>query len=188
MEGVRARPTSRGPATSCAPAARPAVGRAVHVSTEAVLMHGQPLVNADETIRWRSLPAPYASTKAIAEQVVLEGRGRAGGMVVRPRFVWPRRHDAAAAARRGHPLGRVPLDRRRPPSHLHHPRRQHDRGLIMAAERGHHGRAYFVTDGDPVLFRDFISTLMATRAPPPTGSVPAPVARAVMGTGESPAS
>ena len=69
-----------------------AVGRAVHVSTEAVLMHGQPLVHVDETypLALRS-QAPYSRSKAMAEQVVLEeGRGALEAMIVRPRFVWGR--------------------------------------------------------------------------------------------------
>ena len=35
-------------------------------------------------------------------------------------------------------------------------------GLILAATKGKPGNAYFVTDGDPVVFRDFITELLAT--------------------------
>src|SRR3954469_20674981 len=62
------------------------VGRVVHVSTEAALMHGQPLVHADETypLAFRS-PAPYPRSKAMAEQVVLEeARDGLAAMIVRP--------------------------------------------------------------------------------------------------------
>jgi nucleoside-diphosphate-sugar epimerase len=35
-------------------------------------------------------------------------------------------------------------------------------GLVLAATKGAPRNAYFVTDGDPVVFRDFITKLMAT--------------------------
>src|SRR3954469_20323028 len=62
------------------------VGRVVHVSTEAVLMHGQPLVHADETYPLAlDSPAPYSRSKAMAEQVVLEeARDGLAAMIVRP--------------------------------------------------------------------------------------------------------
>jgi nucleoside-diphosphate-sugar epimerase len=66
------------------------VGRAVHVSPEAVLMHGQPLIGADERypLAFRSR-APYSRSKALAEEVVLEeSRDGLAAMIVRPRFVW----------------------------------------------------------------------------------------------------
>ena len=34
---------------------------------------------------------------------------------------------------------------------------------MLAAERGRPGNAYFVTDGSPVVFREFVSTLLATQ-------------------------
>ena len=36
-------------------------------------------------------------------------------------------------------------------------------GLLLAAERGVPGSIYFVTDGEPVEFRDFITKLLATQ-------------------------
>jgi nucleoside-diphosphate-sugar epimerase len=36
-------------------------------------------------------------------------------------------------------------------------------GLILAAERGVPGEAYFVTDGQPVVFREFVSELLNTQ-------------------------
>src|SRR5205807_204497 len=62
-----------------------------HVGTEAALLAGQPLVNADETAPLRpDSPALYASTKARAEQAVRGANvnGVFETVVVRPRFVW----------------------------------------------------------------------------------------------------
>ncbi len=154
-----------------------AVGRAVHVSTEAVLMHGQPLVHVDETypLALRS-KAPYSRSKAMAEQVVLEeGRGALEAMIVRPRFVWGRGdttllpvlvEGTRSGAFRWVGGGR----------HLTSTTHVENtvEGLLCAAEHGRGGRAYFVTDGDPLPFRDFVGELIATQGvTPPEGSVPA---------------
>src|SRR5207245_10598454 len=36
-------------------------------------------------------------------------------------------------------------------------------GLLAGAERGKPGEAYFVTDGEPVVFREFVTELLATQ-------------------------
>ena len=36
-------------------------------------------------------------------------------------------------------------------------------GLLLAAEKGRGGAAYFLTDGEPVEFRSFLSALLATQ-------------------------
>jgi nucleoside-diphosphate-sugar epimerase len=59
-------------------------------------------------------------------------------------------------------------------------------GLVLAAQRGAPGGVYFVTDGRPVVFRDFVTRLIETQGVTPTGrSVPAPVANAVATVGET---
>ena len=165
------------------------VGRAVHVSTEAVLMHGQPLIGADESypLALRS-PAPYSRSKALGEMVVLEeSRDGLAAMIVRPRFVWGRGdttllpvlvEGTRSGAFRWVGGGR----------HLTSTAHVENvvEGLLCAAEHGRGGRAYFVTDGDPLPFRDFVGELIATQGvTPPSGSVPAPVARALAATGET---
>jgi nucleoside-diphosphate-sugar epimerase len=56
-------------------------------------------------------------------------------------------------------------------------------GLVLAAEKGRSGEAYFVTDGEPAVFREFVSELLRTQGvEPPDRSLPAwsaaPMARA----------
>src|SRR3954452_4628301 len=67
------------------------VKRFVHVGTEASLMAGEPLIEADERTPLRpDSPAPYPATKARAEIAVL-GASEEGvfeTVSVRPRFVW----------------------------------------------------------------------------------------------------
>ena len=44
-------------------------------------------------------------------------------------------------------------------------------GLMLGAQRGRPGNVYFVTDGEPVVFREFVGELLATQG------VPAPTRR-----------
>ena len=36
-------------------------------------------------------------------------------------------------------------------------------GLLLGAQQGRGGEAYFVTDGEPVAFREFVSALLETQ-------------------------
>ena len=50
-------------------------------------------------------------------------------------------------------------------------------GLVLAAEKGHAGEAYFITDGEPIAFREMITAMVATEgAEPGKRNVPAGLA------------
>ena len=165
------------------------VERLVHVGTEAALMHGQPLVAVDEhsPLAFGSR-APYSATKAAAEAAVIEANG-AGlqTVVVRPRFVWgagdttllPILVDMARSGRLRWIGGGRQLTST---THVENT----VEGLVLAAERGTPGNAYFVTDGSPVVFREFVSTLLATQGvQAPEGEVPLWAARVVARVSET---
>jgi nucleoside-diphosphate-sugar epimerase len=62
-------------------------------------------------------------------------------------------------------------------------------GLVLAAERGSPGAAYFVTDGEPksepVVFREFVSDLLRTQGvEPPTRTIPGWVGGVLRAVGE----
>ena len=116
--------------------------------------------------------APYSRSKAMAEQVVLEeARGALEAMIVRPRFVWGRGdttllpllvEGTRSGAFRWVGGGR----QRTSTTHVDNT----VEGLLCAAEHGRGGRIYFVTDGEPVVFRDFVGDLIATQGvTPPSG-------------------
>lgn len=71
-------------------ARRSTARRLVHVGTEAALMAGRPLVQVDETAPLcPDSRAPYAASKAVAEQLVRDANGSdLETVVLRPRFVW----------------------------------------------------------------------------------------------------
>jgi nucleoside-diphosphate-sugar epimerase len=59
-------------------------------------------------------------------------------------------------------------------------------GLVLGATRGRPGNVYFVTDGEPVVFREFVSDLLATQGvEPPSRSIPAWAASALASAGET---
>jgi nucleoside-diphosphate-sugar epimerase len=153
------------------------VRRFVHVGTEAALMAGRPLINVDETAPLRpDSPVFYSSTKAQAEQLVRAANrdGTFETVVVRPRFVWGRgdtsllpvmtelvRSGRFAWIGGGNHLTSI--------THVDNT----VEGLILGATRGRPGEAYFVTDGDPVVFREFVTELLDTQGvQAPSRSIP----------------
>lgn len=156
--------------------------RFVHVGTEAALMAGQPLVHVDERAPLRpDSKAHYSATKAMAEQLVRDANGDGlETVVVRPRFVWgagdttllPTMVDMVRAGRfRWIGGGRHRTDTTHVDNVVE--------GLLRAYERGRPGEPYFVTDGEPVVFREFVTRLLATQGvAAPTKTLPLPVAKA----------
>jgi nucleoside-diphosphate-sugar epimerase len=157
------------------------VRRFVHVGTEAALLSGRPLVNVNEDAPLRpDAKALYAATKAMAEQAVRESSGDGfDTVVVRPRLVWGRGDTTVlpnliSAIESGR-FAWIGGGRHRT-STTHVDNAVH--GLMLGAERGRAGNAYFVTDGEPVVFRDFITELVGTQGVEvPDRNMPASVAK-----------
>jgi nucleoside-diphosphate-sugar epimerase len=165
------------------------VRRFVHVGTEAALLAGEPLVEVDETAPLRpDSRALYSSTKARAERAELAASdGAFETVVVRPRFVWGLGDTTLLPAMvemvRGGRFAWIDGGGHR--TSITHVENTVE-GLVLAAARGRPGNAYFVTDGEPVVFREFVSELLATQGvEPPTRSIPAPLAGALAVAGES---
>jgi nucleoside-diphosphate-sugar epimerase len=162
------------------------VRRLVHVGTEAALMVGQPLVNVDEEAPLRpDSPALYSSSKAKAEQLVRDADGLET-VVVRPRFVWGRGDTSLLPTI----IEMVTSGRFRwigggrqlsATTHIDNT----VEGLWLAATKAPAGGVYFVTDGEPAVFRDFLTELLATQGVTvPDRSVPAGVARVAAAASE----
>jgi nucleoside-diphosphate-sugar epimerase len=164
------------------------VRRFVHVGTEAALLVGQPLVNADEHTPLRpDSKAHYSATKARAEQVVLDAnREEFETVVLRPRLVWgPGDTTIVPALREAVDKGRFSWigggRHRTSTTHVDNV----VEGLVLAATRGKAGNAYFVTDGEPVVFRDFVTALLGTAGVAmPDRNVPVAVAKPLAGAAE----
>jgi nucleoside-diphosphate-sugar epimerase len=165
------------------------VCRFVHVGTEAALLVGEPLHEVDERAPLRpDSKAHYSATKAEAERAVREANGdRLETVVLRPRLVWgagdtsilPSMVEAVKAGRFAWVAGGRHLTST---THVDNV----VEGLMLAAERGASGEAYFVTDGEPVVFREFVTELLATQGvEAPTRSMPAPLAHLMAAGGEA---
>jgi nucleoside-diphosphate-sugar epimerase len=179
----------QGTRNALAAARQAGVRRFVHVGTEAALLAGEPLIEVDERAPLRfDSPALYSSTKARAEEAVIEANQNGlETVVVRPRFVWGRGDTTLLPVMtemvRSGRFAWIGGGRHRT-STTHVDNVVH--GLLLGAERGAPGGVYFVTDGEPVVFRDFVTRLLATQGVTPPGrSLPAPVASAVATVGET---
>ncbi len=153
------------------------VRRFVHCGTEAALMAGEPLVHIDETAPLRpDSRAPYPATKARAEQAVrVASRDGFETVALRPRFVWGKGDttllpELVETVEKGRFAwvggGRNVTDTTHVDNVVE--------GLLLAAERGRPGEPYFVTDGESVVFREFVTAMLRTQGVEPPGrSLPA---------------
>jgi nucleoside-diphosphate-sugar epimerase len=163
---IHMRITTKGTENVLAAARAAGVSRFIHVSTEAVLADGKPIIRADEK---RPLPAKslgaYPLTKGLAEGLVRAANGPGfETVIVRPRFVWGKGDtnllpEFVAAVKAG-TFGWVSGGRYlTSTTHVDNV----TEGLLLAAERGVPGEIYFITDGTPLEFREFITRLLATQ-------------------------
>ncbi len=148
----------------------------VYVSAGAVVVGDKPVIDADET--WPIPKRPYgayAATKAMAETTVLAADSPDMKTVaVRPPAIWGKDDpfflpELVAGVKKGFFVwvngGRYPMVACNVANVCE--------GTILAAERGRGGEVYFLTDGDQMEFRTFISDLLGTQGiEPPKLSVP----------------
>jgi nucleoside-diphosphate-sugar epimerase len=158
------------------------VRRFVHAGTEAALSAGQALVNVDEDTPLRpDSPILYAASKARAEQRVRAANGDGiDTVVVRPRLVWGRGDTTLlpeliklvdAGRFRWIGGGGQLTDTTNIDNTVE--------GLWLAATKAPAGGVYFVTDGEPVVFREFVTSWLGTQGvAPPDKAVPSAVAEA----------
>lgn len=160
------RDTVEGTKTTLAAAQAAQVKRFVHVGTEAVLADGKPIVRADETVPYPARPAGnYPIAKGLAERAVIAANTLAFETVsIRPRFIWgrgdtsllPRLTEAVRKGRFGWVGGGHYLTSTCHVANV-------VEGALLAAETGKGGEIYFLTDGEPVDFREFLTAYLATQ-------------------------
>lgn len=171
------------------------VAQLVHTSTPSVVYNGQALAGADETLPLtEDCPSPYPLTKAIAEREVLAAnRDGLRTVALRPHLIWgvgdphlvPRVLARAQAGKLrivGDGHNRVDM------VHVENAVDAH-----LAAERAlaggnpaAAGRAYFITNDEPVCLWEWINGLLqALSRPPVTRKISLPLARAIGGLCEA---
>jgi len=165
------------------------VRRLVYTSTPSVVYHGGDLAGADETLPLTTnCPAAYPTTKAIAERLVLEVSSPALRTVaLRPHLIWgvgdphlvPRLVARARAGRlrivgsgrnrvdlthvsnavEAHLLAELALSGASNPE----PKTQDSKPAAPPAA----GKAYFISNGEPVVLWDWINELLRALGIPP---------------------
>ncbi len=149
-------------------AERAGVRRIIYVSAAAVVMgHPKSHRGATEDLPLHRMDfAPYSATKAEAEEILRAANGRRMGLstiAIRPPFVWG--SDMPAL---DHMVETVKADQfqwvaggGQDLSTCHVDNLCH--ALILAADRGKDGAAYFVSDDTDTTLKSFLSRLLATR-------------------------
>ncbi|MGH7289207.1 MAG: NAD-dependent epimerase/dehydratase family protein, partial [Myxococcota bacterium] len=117
----------------------------------------------------------YPLSKGLAERRALAANGPAlTTVVVRPRFIWGRGDSVLlpgliAAMKSGAWFWFGGGRHRTSTCHV----RNVCAGTLLAAEKGRGGEVYFLTDGEPVEFRDFVTRLVRTQGvEPPAREIP----------------
>jgi 2-alkyl-3-oxoalkanoate reductase len=164
------------------------VSRLVYTSTPSVVFSGQSFAGADESLPYgRDWLCHYARTKAIAEQLALAADSPAGLRVcaLRPHLIWgigdphllPRviaRASAGRLRRVGDGTNRVDI------THVFNAADAHLQAHDALLTGQSAGKAYFLSQGQPVLIWEWIDDVLRQLGLPLSGrAVPLPVARAL---------
>ena len=172
------------------------IGRLIHTSTPSVVQHGGAIEGGDESLPYADPPlTPYGHTKALAEAAVLAANdANLSTVALRPRLIWgPRdtqvlpRMVARSRAGRLRQVGDVDplidtiyIDNA-VDSHL----LAFDRLGAGSDTDACAGKAYFITQGEPIgLYAMLNGMLQAVGEPPVTRKVPRWVATAAGATFE----
>ena len=148
----------------------------VYTSTPSVVYNGADLAGVDESMPLTTAcPSPYPLTKAIAESEILAANSRdLATVALRPHLIWgvgdPHLVPRIVARARSGRLRIVGRGKNR--VDMAHVENVVDAHLLaeQAVATGHRtaaGRAYFVTNGEPVLLWDWINELLNALGLPP---------------------
>jgi nucleoside-diphosphate-sugar epimerase len=156
------------------------VARLVYTSTPSVVYNGQSLANADESLPLTtSCPSPYPLTKAIAEREVLAANSTAlRTIALRPHLIWgvgdphlvPRVLARARAGRLrviGDGKNKVDMVHVENAVDAHLAAESALLALSPKNTQSAAGRAYFITNGEPVVLWDWINQLLTALGEPP---------------------
>lgn len=146
------------------------VRRLVYTSTPSVVYNGRDLAGADESLPLTTrCPSPYPLTKAVAESEVLAAHSKGLATVaLRPHLVWgpgdPHLVPRVLAGARAGRLRIVGEGRNRVDMvHVENAADAHiaAEAALCAANSPAGGKAYFITNGEPVVLWDWINGLLA---------------------------
>ena len=147
------------------------VQRLVFTSTPSVVYNGRDLAGADESLPLTTdCPSPYPLTKAIAEREVIAAKSPTlRTIALRPHLIWgvgdPHLVPRVLARARAGRLRIIGDGRNR--VDMVHIANAVDAHLLAEASLHAAGRAYFITNGEPVVLWDWINGLLQALGEPP---------------------
>ncbi|MBC8040239.1 MAG: NAD-dependent epimerase/dehydratase family protein, partial [Opitutaceae bacterium] len=153
----------------------------VHTSTPSVVYNGYDLANADESLPLTTrCPSPYPLTKAIAEREVLAANSETLRTVaLRPHLIWgvgdPHLVPRILARARSGRLRIIGTGRNRVDMvHVQNAADAHllaesalQKCMLLGYTAAPAGRAYFITNGEPVILWDWVNQLLTALGEPP---------------------
>jgi nucleoside-diphosphate-sugar epimerase len=152
------------------------VRRLVYTSTPSVVYNGRDLAGADESLPLTTdCPSPYPLTKAAAESEVLAAHsGSLATVALRPHLVWgpgdPHLVPRVIAQARAGRLRIVGEGRNRVDMvHIENAADAHiaAEAALCVPDSPAGGKAYFITNGEPVVLWDWINGLLTGLGEPP---------------------
>jgi nucleoside-diphosphate-sugar epimerase len=141
------------------------VQKFVYLGAASVIMNGKPIAQADETFISDHIIDGYSRTKLQAEQLVLRANSKSFQTVsLRPPLIWgkgdpntlPAIIDAVKKGRMQFIEGGKHRFVTCHVTNVCH-------ALILADQAAQNGKAYFLTDGETPVFKDFIKRYVATQ-------------------------
>jgi sterol-4alpha-carboxylate 3-dehydrogenase (decarboxylating) len=166
------------------------VARLIYVSSASAVYEGRDIENGDESMPYSQVSqAPYADSKIAAEKEVLKSNGQGGPLTcaIRPHVVFGPGDERflpaiLSRARSGRLKYAVGMQRKLSDftyaSNVADALLLADEKLVPGSAVG--GSAYFITNGEPMGFWDFVGRVLERlRLPPIRGRVPFPIAYAV---------
>lgn len=143
------------------------VKRFIHIGTEAGIVYGQDVRNADETYPLcPESPFPYCATKSQAEQAVRLANlpGAFETIVLRPRFIWGPGDTTLlpaieALAKNGNWMW---IDHGKAMTSTTHIDNLVS-AILLALKKGRGGEAYFILDDGTISMKDMISGMAASK-------------------------
>lgn len=149
------------------------VPRFVYISTAAIILRGKAVYNVDESLEFSDHPkGNYCKTKSLAENIVVKNNSpEFETIIIRPPLVWGNGSVVKflVEARKENKLSwfnhgnyKIPISHVKNLCHA----------IILAYKKGKPGEMYYVIDKEHILFRDFMSDILATqRLEPPKKNI-----------------
>lgn len=144
------------------------VQKFVYLSAASVIMNGKPIINADETFVSDNIVDGYSRTKLKAENLVLQANTKAFQTIaVRPPMIWGKGDPNTLvgvidAVKKGRMQFIDGGKHRLVTCHVLNV----CHALILAGTAEQSGKAYFITDGETPIFKDFIKKYVGSQGVP----------------------